>query len=186
MTPNEFANRCIRCLADGGHAVDIVRLTRQASIWQRENRDVWGKNELLHCSDDLMIVDLTLPPFATSPVHEHKTWAVIGISEGCEIDELFEERGARLGWSARHELRAGDVLELGPDCIHFIGNPSATARRGIHVYGRNLARRSGACGTLRPARPRPWISRCSKSGNGFSRRGARPMLRSSLLPSIQR
>jgi len=138
MTPDEFINRCIECLARGGSAVDIARLTRQALNSQHDRSDLWGKVELLHCSDDLMIVDLTLPPFATSAIHEHKTWAVVGVSEGCEIDELFEEHGARLSRSARHQLRAGDVLELGSDCIHFIANPSASVTRGIHVYGRNL------------------------------------------------
>jgi predicted metal-dependent enzyme (double-stranded beta helix superfamily) len=138
MTPNEFITRCTECLAHSGSAVDIALVTRQALVSQRERSDLWGKVELLHCSDDLMIVDLTLPPFATSAIHDHQTWAVVGVSEGCEIDELFEEHSARLRWSARHQLRAGDVLELGSDCIHFIANPLATVTRGIHVYGRDL------------------------------------------------
>jgi hypothetical protein len=71
--------------------------------------------------------------------HEHKTWAVIGISEGCEVDELFEERHGRLARTTRHELRQDDVLVLPPDCIHFIADPMPSAARGIHVYGRNVA-----------------------------------------------
>lgn len=138
-SPDEFIKRCVECLSKGGNADDIAELTRQALRWQRESRVGWGKAELLHCSDDLMIVDLTLPPFATSAIHEHKTWAVIGISEGCEVDELFEERDGRLAPTTRHELRPDDVLVLSPDCIHFIGNPMAVVARGIHVYGRNLS-----------------------------------------------
>jgi len=93
---------------------------------------------VVHCSDDLMIIDLSLRPFAASAIHEHCTWAVIGISEGCEVDDLLMERDGGLKWMSRHELQSGHILVLQSDCIHFISNPSAVPSRGIHVYGKNL------------------------------------------------
>lgn len=137
--PSQFIKRCLECVADGGNPTEIAKLTREALVAQRANAGAWGKAEVLHCSADLLVVDLTLPPFATSAIHEHNTWAVIGVSEGCEVDEILEERAGRLAWTVRHELRPDGILVLSADCIHFIGNPLPTVTRGIHVYGRNLA-----------------------------------------------
>jgi len=136
--PDAFVARCIACVEAGGGAEDIARLTRLALVAQREQPEAWGHREVLHAADDLMIVDLTLPPFATSAIHEHGTWAVVGISHGCEIDELLQERDGALESVSRQVLRAGDTLVLAADCIHFIANPDAQPARGIHVYGRNL------------------------------------------------
>ena len=136
--PDRFIRRCTECLAEGGGADDIASLLRQALVSQREQPEAWGRRELLHAADDLMIVDLVLPPFATSAIHEHGTWAVVGVSEGCEVDELFTERRGALVPASRHDVHAGDVLVLPPDCIHFIGNPGARPARGLHVYGRHL------------------------------------------------
>lgn len=138
MDPDAFVSRCIECLAEGGGAREIAGLTRLALASQREDGQAWGKTEVLYCAANLMVVDLTLPPFATSAVHEHNLWAVVGVSEGCEIDELLEEHDGGLSPTARHQLRADDVLVLQPDCIHFIANPLPTPTRGIHVYGGNL------------------------------------------------
>jgi len=138
LGPDGFVARCIACVAAGGGAEDIARLTRLALVSQREQPDAWGRREILHVTDNLMIVDLVLPPFATSAIHEHGTWAVVGISHGCEVDELLRERDGALEPTSREVLRSGDTLALAADCIHFIANPDAQPARGLHVYGRNL------------------------------------------------
>jgi len=149
-----FVARCIECIANGGGAQEIAQLVRFALVSQRDEPDTWGRQELLHAADDLLIVDLVLPPFATSAIHEHGTWAVVGISQGCEVDELFVERAGTLQRRARHELRSGDTLVLEPDGIHFIGNPSAQPARGIHVYGRHLGKVERRMWDPRTAEPR--------------------------------
>lgn len=138
--PDTFVARCIECLADGGGAREIADLTRLALVSQREDRRAWGSTEVLHCCASLMVVDLTLPPFATSAIHEHNMWAVVGVSEGCEVDELLQEGDGGLNPTSRYPLAADEVLVLPPDCIHFIANPLPTPARGIHVYGGNLAK----------------------------------------------
>ncbi|HEY8977174.1 MAG TPA: hypothetical protein VIN75_23375, partial [Burkholderiaceae bacterium] len=155
LGPEAFVARCIECIAAGGGAADITRLVRLALASQRDHPEAWGHEELLHAADDLLIVDLVLPPFGTSAIHEHGTWAVIGVSQGCEVDELFVERAGMLERSARHELRSGDTLVLAPDCIHFIGNPSARPARGIHVYGRHLGKVERRMWDPSTAVPRP-------------------------------
>jgi predicted metal-dependent enzyme (double-stranded beta helix superfamily) len=155
LDPEQFVARCLQCLSAGGDAQDIARLLPQALVSQREEPGKWNTSELLHCSDDLLIVNLTLPPFATSAIHDHRTWAVIGISQGCEIDELFVERAVGLAHASSHELRSGDVLVLDPDCIHFIANPTAQPSRGIHVYGKNLALTNRRMWDPQTCTPRP-------------------------------
>lgn len=140
LDPAQFIAACLARLAQGGGSHQIADLVRQALASQREQPDKWGRSEILHASDDLMIVDLTLPPFATSAVHDHRTWAVIGIADGCEVDQLVTEHDGAFEWGARHALHPGDVLVLEADCIHFIGNPLPRAARGIHVYGKHLGR----------------------------------------------
>lgn len=155
LGPDAFVALCAECIAAGGGAVEIARLVRRALVSQRERPAAWGRQEILHAADDLLIVDLVLPPFGTSAIHEHGTWAVIGVSRGCEVDELFTERAGVLERSARHELRPDDTLVLAPDCIHFIANPSAEPARGIHVYGRHLGRVERRMWDPRTAEPRP-------------------------------
>jgi len=155
LDPDRFVSRCVECLAAGGGAGDIAALMREALASQREQPEAWGQRELLHAADDLMIVDLVLPPFATSAIHEHRTWAVIGISDGCEVDELFKERQGALEPASRHEVHADDVLVLPPDCIHFIGNPGPRPARGIHVYGRHLGLTDRRMWDPRTGAPRP-------------------------------
>lgn len=154
LGPDAFIARCVECIATGGGAREIARLVRLALVSQGEEPDAWGHRELLHAADDLLIVDLVLPPFATSAIHEHGTWAVVGISQGCEVDELFVERAGGLERSARHELRSGDTLVLEADGIHFIGNPSAQPARGIHVYCRHLGKVERRMWDPRTATPR--------------------------------
>jgi predicted metal-dependent enzyme (double-stranded beta helix superfamily) len=155
LGPDAFVARCVECVAAGGGAEEITRLVRRALVSQREQPEAWGRQEILFAAADLLIVDLVLPPFGTSAIHEHGTWAVIGISQGCEVDELFTERAGMLERGGRHELRADDTLVLAPDCIHFIANPSAQPARGIHVYGRHLGQVERRMWDPRTAEPRP-------------------------------
>jgi predicted metal-dependent enzyme (double-stranded beta helix superfamily) len=141
LDPEQLVNSCIGCLARGGTPEDVAALVRLALVSQREDSLKWGKREIIYCADDLLVVDVTLPPYATSAIHDHRTWAVVGVSAGCEVDWLFAEQevGGPLRHVNSHELGPGVTLVLQPDCIHFIANPRDTPARGIHVYGRNLA-----------------------------------------------
>lgn len=140
LAPDDFTARCLACVSQGGAADAVAALLPLALDSQRQQPGLWGRAEVLHASDDLMIVDLTLPAFGTSAIHDHSTWAVIGISSGCEIDEFFAEQGSGLVRTGRREIHAGEAVVLDPGCIHFIGNPAAEAARGIHVYGKHLGR----------------------------------------------
>ena len=138
LTPASFIEQCRACLANRGGPDEIAALTKQALVAQRRHPSQWAVDDLMHRADDLMIVNLTLPPFTLSAIHDHGTWAVVGIAEGCEVEHLYEQHGRALVKSAELEVRAGETLVLGAATIHAVSNPLPTPARGIHVYGKDL------------------------------------------------
>jgi predicted metal-dependent enzyme (double-stranded beta helix superfamily) len=139
ITPGEFVSQCMSCIEAGGSAQDIAALMLPALASQAAQPDLWGKQELLHRSDRLFIVDLTLPPFGTSAAHDHSTWAVIGISSGCEIDYFYERSAQGLTYVREQAIHAGEACVLHEDTIHAIANAGGEPARGLHVYGRDLS-----------------------------------------------
>ncbi len=92
----------------------------------------------LYCTEDLTILNVTLPAGLKTAPHDHTMWAVIGIYEGQEDNVLYRETESGLTQSRHIALKAGDVLSISPTDIHAIANPLATTTRGLHVYGGNL------------------------------------------------
>jgi predicted metal-dependent enzyme (double-stranded beta helix superfamily) len=138
LTPSAFIEGCTSCIASGGGPQEIARLLAQAIASQAANPGVWEGDELLYRADDLLIANVTLPPGCRSPVHDHGTWAVIGVSSGCEMQHFHESVDGRLVPSGEQAVRAGEVRVLPPRTIHAISNPLATPTRCVHVYGRDL------------------------------------------------
>ena len=95
------------------------------------------------------IVAVAFPPGATTPVHDHHTWGLVGVVRGSETEERYErlDDGTRPGFARlRHvdtaENRAGAISHIVPPTleIHRIHNSSEIATCSIHVYGGNLAK----------------------------------------------
>lgn len=138
MSPREFVAGCFDLVATGKKPEDIAALMKLALAAQADGGE-WGRDVLLHRAPDLFIVDLTLAPRDRSPIHDHGTWAVIGVSSGCEIERFHVRDGGGLRATNEVALQAGDTIVLAPEAIHAIENPLATPTRGIHVYGRDIA-----------------------------------------------
>jgi predicted metal-dependent enzyme (double-stranded beta helix superfamily) len=138
ITPAQFIEKCKSAVESAASTGEIAALVEEALASQVSDPAAWDVDELMYRADNLLIVNLTLPPHATSPVHDHGTWAVIGIAQGCEIEHFYEERAGRLIKTGEAEVTAGHAICLGADTIHAISNPMATPARGIHVYGRDL------------------------------------------------
>ena len=83
-------------------------------------------------------MNLTLPSFYATPIHSHATWAVVGVSSGCEVDRFYLRDGPHLKAAGEMTLGAGAVTELSSQTIHAILNPVRSVARGIHVYGSDL------------------------------------------------
>jgi predicted metal-dependent enzyme (double-stranded beta helix superfamily) len=138
LTPAQFTEQCIACAAGGGTPADVQSLMQHALAAQAAEPAAWDVDELMHRSAGLLIVNLTLPPFAVSPVHDHGAWAVIGISAGCEIEHFYASAAGTLQSRGHVVLTPGQTVALDPDAIHAIANPLAVPARGLHVYGTDL------------------------------------------------
>lgn len=81
-------------------------------------------------------------PGQTTPIHDHLTWAMVGLYEAEERESLYRRtddrsnpKVARLELASERVNRKGHITVLGEAGIHKIDNTSDTPSRSIHVYG---------------------------------------------------
>ncbi len=84
-------------------------------------------------------------PGQTTPIHDHLTWAVVGMYEGEERESLFRRtddgsnpRRAALELASERINRKGHVTVLGEAGIHRITNISSKPSLSIHMYGLDI------------------------------------------------
>ena len=84
-------------------------------------------------------------PGQTTPIHDHLTWALIGVYEGAEREALFKRTDdgsdpsrARLQMVSERTHGKGHVTVLGEAGIHRVDNPLTEPAYSIHVYGRDI------------------------------------------------
>jgi predicted metal-dependent enzyme (double-stranded beta helix superfamily) len=66
-------------------------------------------------------------------------WAMIGTCAGKEDNEFFRRSADTLVASGGRVIEGGEVLSLGPEAVHVVGNPLAReASSALHVYGGDL------------------------------------------------
>ena len=81
-------------------------------------------------------------PGQTTPIHDHLTWAIVGLYDGEEreltyrrTDDGSNPRLANLELAGERINRKGHITVLGKTGIHRIDNISPVPSRSIHVYG---------------------------------------------------
>ena len=84
-------------------------------------------------------------PGQTTPIHDHLTWAVVGVYEGEERESIYRrtDDGSDPGRAELEQVSAringkGHVTVLSHAGIHRIDNVSARPSWSIHVYGRDI------------------------------------------------
>ncbi len=84
-------------------------------------------------------------PGQTTPIHDHLTWALIGVYEGEERETLYrrvddgsDKKIAKLEKVSEKMNRKGHVTVLGNKGIHRVDNVSLKSARSVHVYGRDI------------------------------------------------
>jgi predicted metal-dependent enzyme (double-stranded beta helix superfamily) len=97
----------------------------------------------LYVSDGLSIQKVVWAPGMRRPPHNHLMWAAIGLYGGQEDNDFYRRGGAGIVASGGRELRTGDVALLGDDAIHAVTNPLRSFTGAIHVYGGDIAGRTG-------------------------------------------
>ncbi len=84
-------------------------------------------------------------PGQTTPIHDHLTWAVVGVVEGQERESIYRRTDdgsdptrASLELASARVNEAGHVTVLSHTGIHRIDNVSPRPSCSIHVYGRDI------------------------------------------------
>ncbi len=102
---------------------------------------------LLHMPLDksFSIIGGVWQPRQTTPIHDHLTWALIGVYTGQEreaiyrrLDDRTDPRHAKLKKVNERTNTPGHVTVLGSAGIHKVDNPSHETTTSIHVYGRDI------------------------------------------------
>ncbi len=109
-------------------------------------RDRFAMN-LIHMPEDktFSVIGGVWGPGQTTPVHDHLTWALIGVYKGEERESLFRRlddgsnpKYAKLEMASETINKPGHVTVLGSAGIHRVDNVSRTSAWSIHVYGRDI------------------------------------------------
>lgn len=84
-------------------------------------------------------------PGQTTPIHDHLTWALIGVYEGEEREALFRRtddgsnpKQARIQQVNEKVNKKGHVTVLGRSGIHRVDNISLKPTCSVHIYGRDI------------------------------------------------
>jgi 3-mercaptopropionate dioxygenase len=94
----------------------------------------------LHIEPDgsFSIVGLVWRPGQLTRIHDHVTWCVVGVIQGVEHEELFDEDLNLLSVSDNY---VGDVSSFAPPGdIHRVHNTDSTTAISIHIYGTDVSR----------------------------------------------
>lgn len=100
---------------------------------------------LLYCDPQqrFSIVSFVWGPGQTTPIHDHKVWALIGMLRGAERGERFEleSSGQPMKCISTDILFQGEIESLSPSSgdIHRVSNAYANrVSISIHVYGGDI------------------------------------------------
>ena len=102
---------------------------------------------LIHMPSDEMfsIIGGVWYPGQTTPIHDHLTWALIGVYDGEEREALFQRTDdgsnpkiAKIEKVSERINTKGHVTVLGHRGIHRVDNVSGKPTTSIHVYGRDI------------------------------------------------
>lgn len=104
-------------------------------------------NNLIYRPDDKVfsIMGGNWAPGQTTPIHDHLTWAVVGVYEGEERESIYKRtddgsdpKVAKLQKVSERINKKGHVTVLGKSGIHRIDNISTTPSLSIHMYGLDI------------------------------------------------
>ena len=139
-----FVSDCRSAAAErdaSGAVREIVQaaLTHGPAIDAELGTNILGKRDSLYSSPELTVERLEWPAGLQCTPHEHRTWAVVGIYTGTEVNWLYHRTAPGLAKQSTLTLDAGNVLVLDDTAIHAVANPGPHRTVGLHIYGADLA-----------------------------------------------
>lgn len=92
---------------------------------------------------DLAFSSLVVPAGASTPVHDHLAWGIVGLYRGNQDEEVFTRRDdgavegkASLDTLERRSLTPGDLYQLSPETdIHRVRTTSDQTSVSLHLLG---------------------------------------------------
>ena len=109
---------------------------------RRGSHDHYRTNVMhVHPRGAYSIVALVWQPGQRTPIHSHRSWCVVGVHEGGELERSFRVAAGGLVQVDEHVLEQGHVTWLlqGEQDIHDVANAHDTTTISIHVYGLDYA-----------------------------------------------
>jgi 3-mercaptopropionate dioxygenase len=108
-----------------------------------------GQYALYRAEDgSLCLFSLVVPPGASTPVHDHLAWGIVGVYRGeqdetvyLRLDDGRDAAHAQLEIAKQNTLKPGEFYPLIPptDDIHYVRTISATASISIHLLANDTA-----------------------------------------------
>ena len=108
-----------------------------------------GQYALYRAEDgSLCLFALVVPAGASTPVHDHLAWGLVGLYRGEQAETVYrrlddgrDEAQAQLEISKEQRLQPGEFYPLLPpiDDIHYVRTTSATASISIHLLANDTA-----------------------------------------------
>jgi 3-mercaptopropionate dioxygenase len=83
----------------------------------------------------LSLFSLVVPPEASTPVHDHLAWGLVGLYRGAQDEDIYARSAEGLTLTESRALRPGDFYALIPpaDDIHRVRTTSAETSVSIHL-----------------------------------------------------
>jgi 3-mercaptopropionate dioxygenase len=131
-------NEAARLVADElrGHLPGLDLLSPEQRLGDPDK----ATGHLLHTEPDgsFSVTAVIWRPGQATRIHDHITWCVVGVLQGVEHEELFDEQLNAIGTADNH---AGEVTGFAPPGdIHRILNTGTENAISLHVYGTDLSR----------------------------------------------
>jgi predicted metal-dependent enzyme (double-stranded beta helix superfamily) len=111
------------------------------------------------------VVSFVWPAGASTPVHDHGCWGVVGVFQGEETETTFRLHGNRdegpvsLSRGASSTLGPGGITTVAPpDDVHEVSNRGGTDAVSIHVYGSDIGRQPRHTFDVETGRVRRFVS----------------------------
>jgi predicted metal-dependent enzyme (double-stranded beta helix superfamily) len=117
---------------------DCVRLNQLIEA-DRPPLDENGE-ALIHETDGLTIYICHFSPHLTIPPHEHQMQALVGLYEGREAHQLWQETDGALAHRQEQIIETGDLLQLPANAIHSVRCLDQRVCKGLHLYLGALSR----------------------------------------------
>lgn len=134
-----------RLLESGGWLPDALARPDEAS----RMGDGIGQYALYRAEDgSLCLFSLVIPAGASTPVHDHLAWGLVGVYQGTQretvyrrLDDASDADRATLEVTREEDLAAGSFYSLIPptDDIHYVKTVSASTSVSIHLLANDTA-----------------------------------------------